>query len=304
MNILIVGNGFDLSHYLPTKYDHFMVAMQAIEDWGESQDEMGFDDLFGSLYENEAYFFGYTKAMYKTEEIKISVDKIKELKKQLKENVWYQYFSDHVREVKTWIDFEQKIKDALDIICDFMVEIEAYLTKNNCLKDFIQYLEKSEDSSYYLSRKNMRILELFTLLNIEYITVSIDYSSTKVDFLDDWDESRQEISEVFLIKHKGYEEYLCTSVASFLHKSLLAFGNIFSQYLTIFNNVASEKQHLHVPVLESIDQIYSFNYTSTFSRLYKSNIKSYFLHGKIDDKNKIVLGVSDLNIEILRKFNL
>ena len=32
MNILIVGNGFDLSHYLPTKYDHFMVAMQAIEN--------------------------------------------------------------------------------------------------------------------------------------------------------------------------------------------------------------------------------------------------------------------------------
>ena len=31
MNILIVGNGFDLSHYLPTKYDHFMVAMEAIE---------------------------------------------------------------------------------------------------------------------------------------------------------------------------------------------------------------------------------------------------------------------------------
>ncbi|OTL73720.1 hypothetical protein B9X64_13045 [Acinetobacter pittii] len=33
MNILIVGNGFDLSHYLPTKYDHFMVAMEAIENW-------------------------------------------------------------------------------------------------------------------------------------------------------------------------------------------------------------------------------------------------------------------------------
>ena len=33
MNILIVGNGFDLSHYLPTKYDHFMVAMDVIEKW-------------------------------------------------------------------------------------------------------------------------------------------------------------------------------------------------------------------------------------------------------------------------------
>ena len=31
MNILIVGNGFDLSHYLPTKYDHFMDVMSAIE---------------------------------------------------------------------------------------------------------------------------------------------------------------------------------------------------------------------------------------------------------------------------------
>ena len=31
MNILIVGNGFDLSHYLPTKYDHFMDVMGAIE---------------------------------------------------------------------------------------------------------------------------------------------------------------------------------------------------------------------------------------------------------------------------------
>ena len=32
MNILIVGNGFDLSHYLPTKYDHFMDVMRAIEE--------------------------------------------------------------------------------------------------------------------------------------------------------------------------------------------------------------------------------------------------------------------------------
>ena len=70
MNILIVGNGFDLSHYLPTKYDHFMVAMQAIENWDESKGDMGFDDLFGSLYEKEGYFFDFTKAMYDTDKKK------------------------------------------------------------------------------------------------------------------------------------------------------------------------------------------------------------------------------------------
>ena len=56
MNILIVGNGFDLSHYLPTKYDHFMVAMEAIENWDMSKGEMNFDDLFSALYEKEDYF--------------------------------------------------------------------------------------------------------------------------------------------------------------------------------------------------------------------------------------------------------
>ncbi|WP_228716500.1 AbiH family protein [Acinetobacter defluvii] len=124
MNILIVGNGFDLSHYLPTKYDHFMVAMDAIENWDDSKGDMGFDDLFGSLYEKEDYFFGYTKAMYHTDEIKISSDRVKELKEQLKDNVWYQYFSDHVREVKTWIDFEMKIKEALQIVFNFFEQLE------------------------------------------------------------------------------------------------------------------------------------------------------------------------------------
>ena len=54
MNILIVGNGFDLSHYLPTKYDHFMDVMGAIENWDVSKGEMNFDDLFGALYEKES----------------------------------------------------------------------------------------------------------------------------------------------------------------------------------------------------------------------------------------------------------
>ncbi len=48
MNILIVGNGFDLSHYLPTKYDHFMDVMGAIEDKNTGVNRTGFvgDSVF------------------------------------------------------------------------------------------------------------------------------------------------------------------------------------------------------------------------------------------------------------------
>jgi hypothetical protein len=159
MNILIVGNGFDLSHYLPTKYDHFMVAMDAIENWDEAKGDMGFDDLFGSLYETEAYFFGYTKAMYDPDKIKISLEQIKELKAKLKENVWYQYFSEHVREVKTWIDFETKIKDALEIAGQFFDAIDIYKKTNNFLGwDFLAFLKKNKNG-FNLSQKNIRVLE-------------------------------------------------------------------------------------------------------------------------------------------------
>ena len=60
----------------------------------------------------------------------------KDLQEKLKDNVWYQYFSDHVKEVKTWIDFETKIEEALEIVCDFMDEIEIYSNKNNSLELF------------------------------------------------------------------------------------------------------------------------------------------------------------------------
>ncbi len=47
--------------------------------------------------------------MYKTDEIKMSVDQIEYLQEQFKDNVWYQYFQ-YVERSKTWIDFEQKIE--------------------------------------------------------------------------------------------------------------------------------------------------------------------------------------------------
>lgn len=149
MNILIVGNGFDLSHYLPTKYDHFMVAMDAIEKWDKSKGDMGFDDIFGRDYwfkddktgeEWQNKFFQYTKAMYKTDEIKISVEQVIKLKKKLEENVWYQYFSDHVREVKTWIDFEQKIESALALVCRFIRKIDSKFEKYGKVEPTLKFL--------------------------------------------------------------------------------------------------------------------------------------------------------------------
>src|SRR5690606_24443382 len=94
MNILIVGNGFDLSHYLPTKYDHFMDVMGAIET--HEGETMSFDELFSKCRED--WFIVKTKEYYLTENLSLEKDQLTEIKKLLKENSWYQYFKDHVNE--------------------------------------------------------------------------------------------------------------------------------------------------------------------------------------------------------------
>ena len=105
MNILIVGNGFDLSHYLPTKYDHFMDVMEAIEnkELGKPLNdlvtshfenvgdliikllqlkkainpqtyEMNFDELFSQCRDRD--FITKTKQIYVTDNIKLSFEKL------------------------------------------------------------------------------------------------------------------------------------------------------------------------------------------------------------------------------------
>lgn len=155
-----------------------------------------------------------------------------------------------------------------------------------------------------MSQKNIRILDLLKILDVEYRFVDTTYGGKIVNYNSSWNKSFENNSEKFIKKFKGYDEYSYKDVTSFLNKSLLDFGVIFTNYLNIINNFKNINENLYVPILDNINQVYSFNYTSTFSRLYKSNIDSYFLHGKIGDQNEIVLGVSDLNIQFLRKFDL
>ena len=55
---------------------------------------------------------------------------------------------------------------------------------------------------------------------------------------------------------------------------------------------------------EQIDKVYSFNYTSTFKKNYDINVDCYYLHGEAKTiKPKIILGVSEIKEELLKKYN-
>lgn len=86
MNILIIGNGFDLVHGLPTTYKDFLKFTDKFEEYrlrnedGEEllQEDDGSSDYFFNLFGNKAN--------------KNVGDLIQELNALIKNNVWIKYF--------------------------------------------------------------------------------------------------------------------------------------------------------------------------------------------------------------------
>ena len=299
MNILIVGNGFDLSHYLPTKYDHFMVAMEAIENWDVLKGDMNFDDLFGALYEKESYFFDKTKVIYKTENINLAVEQVEELQKKLKENVWYHYFSDHVKEVKTWIDFEVKIENALNTVNKFLNQVESSFEEFGDCNFPIHLIQNGEQKKvaeqYYLS-----LLECNHLMNLRLLAKNSNYGQ-HVDF---WtDEKFAEIGSLWFISQEKPEYGFSKDMyLNFLVNQLDDFIFIFNLYLELIVSKLIENCSLSINLEARLvpDKIYSFNYTNTYQRIHKEVIVEY-LHGSYGQDQNIVLGISDLDDDSLKK---
>lgn len=119
--ILVLGNGFDLAHYLPTTYNHFMTAMQAIVK--STNNEITFDELFAEYLKdnadkNEKERFQKTIDLYQTDKFILSEDVTKVFKGKLENNSWFQYFSKYLENVETWIDFEGEIERVLSLFVD------------------------------------------------------------------------------------------------------------------------------------------------------------------------------------------
>lgn len=45
---------------------------------------------------------------------------------------------------------------------------------------------------------------------------------------------------------------------------------------------------------DCIDEVFSFNYTTTFENFYESPVTIHFLHGKLGKQHNLVLGISEL----------
>lgn len=95
MNILLLGNGFDLHHKFPTAYIDFLHTIQfLIDNYDESMDTVAKvfgDDILKSKCKNISDSFDEYEYFYN--ETLLDSIKIKSLIDKAKNNIWFQYFS-------------------------------------------------------------------------------------------------------------------------------------------------------------------------------------------------------------------
>ncbi|MGE8573275.1 MAG: AbiH family protein [Acinetobacter amyesii] len=325
MNILIVGNGFDLSHYLPTKYDHFMDVMRAIikKDLGkpiqdvfnnsvdtfpeliskvldiksaldEKSYQMNFNELF--FKSRDIKFINKTKQIYDTTAIVVDFEDLVEFQYKLKQNCWFQYFNNHVEKIKTWIDFEIKIEEVLGSFGKLINSIDSNnLDFNNLDLNLYDFLDKN----------CIKVLEHFPIFKEVGGVYKVNGKNFAVP-------KQLYLNSKFCHGEAVTNGFSSSSFLEYLIRQLDDFIEIFNSYLELIIDKLKPLKKLELfmeskSLLELGENcwmepnvIYSFNYTNTYQRLHNL-VRTEYLHGSHGENQNIVLGISDLDDDTLKK---
>jgi hypothetical protein len=260
--ILIIGNGFDLYHKLPTRYTDFlffanhwlqfktlydrseMIAEEIVEIEIRKTDK-------GELIEESILDFAKYKGTYSEENLKIFEDNY--------ENKWIEYFNE-VRNMsiigEKWIDFETEINNALNYV-------EEYLKA--CLK-----LEPGK-----IIRQKLPI-KVYTLMSIFFC----GDEKVNLDEVEDNDLYAIEETKNYIIKR--------------MQKELEKLINCIRIYM--FEFVERIKVTVYSRQIKELADIclLNFNYTYTYRMVYGSNnlLKHHPIHGETKE-DSLVLGIED-----------
>ena len=267
MNILVLGNGFDLAHGLPTSYKDFLTFCKKIEalyKYSEiiSRDEYKAKEIDSwKMNESIKERFVNSYADRKNDkciceegiERHVTINSMyDELYEYIQQNTWLEYFWNAPTYVgDNWIDFETEIAEvvkSLDVA-------RKWMECGNSIKD---------------------------LENGDSVTVTAI-----------WKVSKWNLKDAF----KGLPEM--DKFIEFLGHELDKLIRILEIYIDEFiGKIEVEKRSQDVLDINA-DHVFSFNYSDTHQRLYavKEKIEYDYVHGKADVNNVIASNNMVLGIE-------
>lgn len=271
-NIMIIGNGFDLYHGLPTRYTDFLFFVkqwQRFEDLVDKSKEVDLSVDYGLLDEWKIKLGDQNKltvdsidgiALNYKRYNKEQFDIIKDI---INHNTWISHFNMISNYGERWIDFENEIKRVLKELEQLFIVIKNNMnSKDNPLYNFDVDLKK--------------ILKLFC--------VGID------DVV--W-------SQPGPIDNTFYSEYIAADAKrKTLDSALKNLNELIIVLRFYLNDIVFHIKHEQISEqIKALDvhHLVSFNYTDTFKRVYgdkKIADSIHRVHGSLVE-NDMVLGVGD-----------
>lgn len=182
MNILLIGNGFDLAHGLPTKYTDFLEWIvgeyEFYYDLRKQKDNIthGIKEIQLDIPEDKTRKKNINKRISQSHQV--------ELWGCIDSNIWFEYFLySQLRQNSTWIDFESEISEVIQ-------SIDANMKGN--LNEFVTQLD-----NWYLNKK--------------FVDSQLDYGVGKIEYL-----KFGELRDLLLFDLnrliRAFEIYLCEYV--------------------------------------------------------------------------------------------
>ena len=273
MDILLVGNGFDLAHHLPTTYKDFLNFLERIHP----KNAVNHQQLNNSI-----------------EELINDVNNetiLQRMRNLYLNNLWYLYFLQRNNISPNWCDFENEI----EYITDELQEAKKFLSKKRRTsfgnlpfseKTFLRIAIKAFYFDVWQRKKDtlyghIPYLGLDNMPQTAYLTYGTNYTDDDL---------------ALKIQNKNSGTIAFEHLLNFIIKQLNEFTKCFELYLTIFVN------KLNIPKIKFIDDILktqniniiSFNYTNTISKYINiSDNNISFIHGEATDNNhnNLVLGI-------------
>ena len=138
MDIIVLGNGYDLAHGLPTRYVDFLDFINLIMDMSDK-------DLNNKI---NKHIIENINNCLKNPEDKI----LGELMDLIRDNFWIDHFNkEKMKKKENWIDFENEISNVIQSI-DEHIKDNPDISINNCIitniKDFIPMNFSTERKTY------------------------------------------------------------------------------------------------------------------------------------------------------------
>ena len=268
MNILVIGNGFDLAHKLPTRYNDFLGFVERFLNIINTPQIL----RQGELKNTEKTVYKYIDHLIFNEQ-----QLCKELEQLVKDNIWIEYFLQNpMYQKENWIDFENEISKVIQSLDQDM---------------FFKDGEKSELSEKMQNLSNPFLHKKYSKYTAAMRTASalthgkgesITYKEIRDRLYNDLNKLIRAL-EIYLTDYVEKEECNCV---------LPDIQEIVKENV---KGADGEEQIKYCKVL-------SFNYTNTYERLYldKQQIQNSidYIHGKAKlfntvENNNMVLGIDE-----------